>query len=66
MPGETMPKRTVITEPSGKTQTKVEPHDCEIKQLEKGDQAADKAWSNKQTKADKKPAAQKVINNEVK
>jgi hypothetical protein len=59
MPGETMPKRTVITDISGNTRTEVEPHDCEIAQLEKGDQAADNAWSNKKTKANKKPAAEK-------
>lgn len=55
-----MPKRTVITDTSGNTSTKVEPHDCEIEQFKKGDQAAEQAWSNKKPKANKKPASDKV------
>lgn len=54
-----MAKRIVRTNKDGTASTKIELHKCEKLQLEKGDQAADKAWSNK-GKVAKSPANKKV------
>ncbi len=56
-----MPKRVIKTAKDGSIKTIVEPYECEKEQLSKGDQAADKAWSQKnKSKAVQKPDSKKV------